>query len=278
MRQSSTLIVIAVKFIVSPHSPVTAHFAVLIQGIAGYVIYSLFGCSKFSTALHGSFALVYSAFQKLITATILFGMDFWRSFDHFISSTILPLFSIRESESSSALLLIVILYLLIYLIVGIFTGLFASSVPHLVEGKKEEVLGKFRLLKSTKDPDKFDSRKLKTRLILFLVLIIAAALTYAIPLLSKESTQWIIMLLIRTVAILIVWLYILSPLLKYLLRSRVLLLVRREEIENVISRFGKIKSYTLFSLRYSLQNKVYLRIQTFILTLIILVLYEGEPG
>lgn len=269
---------IAVKFIVSPHSPVTAHFAVLIQGLAGYVIYTLFGCSKFSTALHGSFALVYSAFQKLITATILLGMDFWRSFDIFLSSTILPLFSIRESESSSSLLLIVILYLLIYLIFGISAGLFASSVPHLVEVKKVEVLGKFRMLNSLKDPDKFDSRKIKPGLILFLVLIFAAVLTYAIPLLSKESTHWVVMLLIRTVAILIVWLYILSPLLKYLMRSRVLLMVGREEIENVISGFGKIKSYTLFSLRYSLKKKVYLRVQTFILTLIILVLYEGEPS
>ncbi len=74
----SALIVILIKALVSPHSPLTAYFAVGIQGLLGYLLFSTKKFYTFSALLLGIFTLFFSGIQKIVVLTILFGNNLWK--------------------------------------------------------------------------------------------------------------------------------------------------------------------------------------------------------
>src|SRR5690349_1311344 len=81
----ATILVMIVKATLSPHTPVTAYFAVSLQGLFGELMFAVAG---YKLACYGTavFALLQSACQKLIVLTILFGMGFWKAMDEFLVS------------------------------------------------------------------------------------------------------------------------------------------------------------------------------------------------
>ena len=82
----ATILVMIVKALLSPHTPVSAYLAVLLQGAFGELFFA-FGIPFFLSCLFlGISALMQSALQKLIILTLIFGMDFWNAVDEFLSS------------------------------------------------------------------------------------------------------------------------------------------------------------------------------------------------
>ncbi len=61
------LLVLMLKAMISPHSPVMAYVAVSFQGILGAAIYQAFGVSRLSAMAYGSLAFLESDFQKVFT-------------------------------------------------------------------------------------------------------------------------------------------------------------------------------------------------------------------
>lgn len=76
-----TIVAIAVKLALSPHSPVTAYVAVGFQGVLGALFFKFQRHNKFCYILFGSIALLESAIQKVLTLTIIFGNALWKSID-----------------------------------------------------------------------------------------------------------------------------------------------------------------------------------------------------
>jgi len=65
----ATLIVILIKALVSPHTPLTAYAAVGIQGLLGYLLFINKNFYRLSAMLLGILTLLFSAVQKIIMLT-----------------------------------------------------------------------------------------------------------------------------------------------------------------------------------------------------------------
>ncbi len=69
----STLIVLTIKALVSPHTPFTAYLAVTFQGLLGYILFFTKNCFKVSAFLLGVLTLLFSGMQKILVLTF----NFW---------------------------------------------------------------------------------------------------------------------------------------------------------------------------------------------------------
>jgi hypothetical protein len=89
-------IVLAVKFAVSPHTPIGAYISVSVQGLAGYFVFRYIKNYRISVFILSVFAMFFSSMQKIIVYIILFGFDLINSINMFISISTkqLPFFEI----------------------------------------------------------------------------------------------------------------------------------------------------------------------------------------
>ena len=244
----ATLLVIIVKALLSPHTPVAAYFAVFLQGLFGELIF-LIGVPYFiSCLLLGVFALLESAFQKLIILTIIFGVDFWKAMDEFLNSVTQQFTPGTVSYS----FYIVVIFVLLHLIAGVLTGIFAGRMPQsLKNSEKEFSLLKFEL------PDSFEQTSLeksKTNKfanplfwILFLLLAFGLYQSYSEGNLLAFTESKALKLLIRAILVLITWYFFLAPLLlkvfhKCLSKQQNKFSV---EIEKIIKLIPEMKYLTL---------------------------------
>jgi hypothetical protein len=62
----STIIVIVIKGIISPHTPLIAYFSVMGQGIVGYLIFKMISNHRFAALLFSTLTITFFGFQKLI--------------------------------------------------------------------------------------------------------------------------------------------------------------------------------------------------------------------
>ncbi|HKR07329.1 MAG TPA: hypothetical protein VJY62_22030, partial [Bacteroidia bacterium] len=130
----ATLLVIIVKALLSPHTPVAAYLAVFLQGLFGELIFMI-GIPYFIACLSlGIFALLQSAFQKLIILTIIFGVDFWKAMDEFLNSVTKQF----GFENVSYSFYIVVIFVLLHFVAGIFTGIFAGKLPRTLKNSEKE--------------------------------------------------------------------------------------------------------------------------------------------
>mgnify|MGYP001612530994 FL=1 len=103
----ATLIVVLVKAFVSPYSPLTAYFAVALQGTLGYLFFSTIKYERMAALLLGFFSLFFSALQKLILLTLLFGTGLWNSIDLFVYFVLSQIQVLHHSQSFSFSLVII---------------------------------------------------------------------------------------------------------------------------------------------------------------------------
>ena len=100
----STIKVILVKFVVSPYSPINAYLAVMLQCFLGYILFFR-GFNKISPIILGFFSLLFSAFQKIIILTLVFGMTLWESIDIFFHFYLISWYPIQIRLISLALVM-----------------------------------------------------------------------------------------------------------------------------------------------------------------------------
>ena len=246
----ATLLVIIVKAMLSPHTPIAAYFAVFLQGLFGELIF-LIGIPYFISCVSlGVFALLQSAFQKLIILTIVFGMDFWKAMDEFLNSVITQ-FGLEKFSYS---LYVVVIFVLLHFIAGIFTGIFAGRLPRTLKNSEKEFHNlRFEI------PDSFNhaaaakpkKKKFSKPLFWFLFLLLAFGLYQAysensmIALIESKALK----LLIRALLVIIFWYFFLAPLLlkifhKWLSKQRNKFSV---EIEKIIQLIPEMRYITLQS-------------------------------
>lgn len=217
------VLVILVKAALSPHSPPQAYVAVAFQGLAGYLFFFSKNHFKLSAIFESVFSLVETPLQKivnvLIFSTFVFGSKFWSA----VNETMKKFASELNMGGSNLLYWAVGIYLGIHLIAGIMLGIVVSRIPKSVENfVKENPDFKINLDESDEELEvqKKRKKKLKPAKIFVALLILFLFLNYLFEIFPQfipkdESLQ----ILLRAVLLILFWLFVFSPLIKFLFRK-----------------------------------------------------------
>lgn len=200
----------------SPQAPPPAYIAVFFQGLMGEILFlqnrKMF---KLSCIILAILALLESGLQRILVLTIVYGNDLWKVINDFINGLT------RQKVATNYSLLIGSGYVLLHLITGVLIGWWASVLPGRIESWNKEDKYKIEINEepSTIIPSANKKRKrLKKGLfIIWIILIALYAQSYfniGQPLLP---THIAVKIFIRSLIIVLSWIFIIGPLLKQIL-------------------------------------------------------------
>jgi hypothetical protein len=268
----ATVIVILIKAIVSPHSPLNAYLAVSLQGVLGFLFFSTKKFFKLSALLLGVFVLFFSGIQKIVVLTILFGNTLWESFDIFIKQVSIEMFNIDHPDINYGYILIAG-YVLLHLIAGLFIGFYAGKLPLKIKHYDNHVPSLIEMKEAEEIPQK-EKRKKKSWFLrptgIFVIVISAGVilLSYLSPELEDQIALSILFMLVRSLVITFLWYILLAPLAKKLFNRFVS--KRKSEyaqdLEDIISMFPQFKKIVNYCWKLSKNKKGYKRIRYFLST------------
>ena len=251
----SVIKVILVKFVVSPYTPLNAYFAVMFQCLLGYILF-FNGFNKISPIILGLFALLFSAFQKVFVLTIIFGMTLWESIDVFFKFVINAFGADSLGiEKINVSYVIVGTYTFIHIIGGLAAGIYASKLPKRISLQNADDINLMNLEIndflnsgiSKKEKRTWWKKRFNISIFIFSVMLIV--LSYLFKEVDQTITSKVIIMLFRSILIIVVWYYFISPLMlkflnKYLAKRKK---YQAAEIENIISIFPNIKAIIKYS-------------------------------
>lgn len=269
----STLIVLLVKALVSPHTPLTAYFAVSIQGIIGYLVFSSHRFFNFSVFVLGVLTLLFSGIQKIVVLTIVFGNTLWKSINVFIKQISKEFFSLNVDGNINYGYLLISIYILIHIFAGIFIGLYASKLPSKLDKYKNELPSNLILKNIDGLPHKEKSKKKNwfsrpTGIAIIIISIAVLIFSYISPSTLEIGSSDIILMLIRSMIITIAWLLIIAPIIKSFL-NKFLDSKKHQyalEINEIINLFPQFRSMVAFCWKNSSDKKSIKRIHKFLST------------
>jgi hypothetical protein len=272
---NATLIVIICKMLLSPQTPLFAYLAVFLQGLLGFVFYSLRRHLLAMCLLISLSVQFLNAFIKIFSLTLLFGFNLWIVINEFISY-IISQFSFLKLELNYSYIIILI-YIGIHGLWGIILGLFTSSF--ILNLSKDSYREKYFLQIDVINKKNSLSGKGKHKFMNVAVFLIFAVLilSYFIPYITNTDKNSIIIMLIRGILIMILWFKIISPLiLKYLRRY---FAKRKSEnfkiAENILNNSKIYKSIIYSAWSYSASNRGLSRILYFVkITIINFLVYD----
>lgn len=212
----ATLIVMAVKASVNPMTPPTAYIAVGFQGLTGALLYSINNRNAAISMLFAVLAIMESAFQKLLVLTLIFGTAWYKAIDKFFES-ILKSLSVNSDDSYA--FTIVMIYLFIYALWAIILGWWIHQIPQQIEHRQH-------LYKNLVPEIPSDNKRNKGKKPL-LIVITAVILLIAYFLPDKKGSMEALTLLIRTAAVVALWVLLVAP----FWRSYVLIKIRNRKDE-----------------------------------------------
>ncbi len=277
----ATIIVIIVKAVFSPHTPVIAYSSVLLQGLLGYSLFSLIKYKPAASILLGFFSLLFSALQKLIITTLVFGTEFWKSIDIFADYVFSQLKMFNNTDSISVSIILISFYTIMHILAGLTAGIYAIKIPGLISGDKAE---KLKLEYETSNSEEFintsrvDEKRIwwrkPSRILLLGFLIGILLLTYFFPKAGENHAYEILIMLIRGVVIISLWFLIVSSTLKKHLRKALSQYQFKytEEIERIASLFPAFRKVMNYCWNKSASAGGLKRIRIFLVESVLLML------
>ncbi len=276
----ATLIVISVKFLASPHTPLTAYFSVLLQGITGYLLFYNKKFFRLSAFALGALTLLFSSLQKIIISTLLFGMTLWESLDLYYKFVVKQLFGASTALSGISFSIVIIsVYVGLHLVAGIIIGIISGKLPEWIN--ENHVVLQLKLSDDNfnlKDKPKKKKRKFwwqKTSgifLLFFLVQLVI--ISYFTPDVEQSFAVRIGLMLLRVTVILFVWLKFVAPFILKLLQRVIKRYSKKysAEIDSIISLFPNLKKILVSSYKYSAEAKGLKKIKFFFTYLFVILL------
>jgi hypothetical protein len=272
-----TLTVIAVKFMLSPHTPPMAYVAVLMQGFVGELFFLSRRSIKPAAFLLTMFCLLYSAFQHLFVLTIIFGKDFWTALDVFLNG-ITKTF-IKQPQHYSFYL--VVFYIGCYFTAGILGGILNWRIITTIQrGEEPAIVNKLKLQFSGELTEVMPQKRkvkgpYKLLFILPIFVLLALILSYT-PLLGKTvfSTK-AGQILLRGVLVILVWVFLISPLLVKLIQKWVAKYQQYKGgmLQELLSLFPDIKKLVFISWRLAGEAGKLKRLPVFLANTMYLIVY-----
>lgn len=201
----STVLVILVKALVSPHSPPTAYFAVGFQGVAGALILCHVKPYALAAYLFGFLAIVESAVQKVIMLSVFFGKPLFEALDIFVGD-VLKLFGFQSGVSGSAL--VVGGYIALYGLWGLVLGFWLTCLPGQIEARMAEYR---QLTLPVAGQDFSEKKRARPKWLLAVGILLFIVLTFLLAGGKASGVQRAMYAVLRTLAVLVAWFYIVQP-------------------------------------------------------------------
>jgi len=246
----ATLKVMLVKFVASPYSPLNAYFAVMLQSLLGYILFWN-GFNKISPVILGVVSLLLSSVQKIFILTLIFGVTLWDSINIFFDFVIKKVFNLSGSFLTIEISYILIgAYILLHLSGGFLAGIFAIKIPSKIE-KQSTNKSKNNALKLAVNSELIGKKKKRKKwwfrpssifLFVFSIVLIILSLNYEE--LGSGLARKIIFMWIRSILIIVVWFYFISPILIKIVRNYLSKKKKShsEEIDNIINVFPNVRA------------------------------------
>lgn len=126
----ATILVLSIKFAASPHSPLSAYLAVFFQGALGAFLFSVLGRTRVSVFIFAVLALLESAIQKPLMATLFFGTEVWSAIDELANKLMQ---TIGETTIHHFSRWVVGVYISVHVLWGVALGIWAFKLPERIE-------------------------------------------------------------------------------------------------------------------------------------------------
>jgi hypothetical protein len=266
------VIVILIKAIVSPHSPLAAYFAVSLQGMLGFLLFSSKKFFRLSSLLLGIFVLLFSGLQKIIILTIVFGNNLWESLNLFIVQVTSEIFKINNLDINYGYILAGA-YIFLHLLAGFFIGNYAGKLPEKVRYYNKIIPTSIEN-KSVEDISIKEKRKKRiwilrpTGILIILLSTGVILFSYVSPELESNAAISVIIMLIRAMAITFIWYVLLAPLAMKLFQKFVAKRKSKysKDVEEIISMFPKFRKIVNYCWQLSDNKNGLKRISYFLST------------
>jgi hypothetical protein len=214
----ATLIVLIVKGMVSPHTPLNAFIAVGFQGLVGEILLGSRRHFLFASIMLGIITLLQSAIQKVIVLTLVFGNTLWESIDIFGNFVLnqLPFFNPPSDPLNISFWLITI-YIGIHLLAGIGIGILSAKVPGWIaqeiknDGKKYKIDGSPPVLEIKTNRKKKNWLKKPSSLLILLLAGVIIISSYIFPEISGTQGVKALIMIFRSISIMFLWYILVGP-------------------------------------------------------------------
>ena len=199
----------------SPQAPPPAYIAVFFQGLLGEALFWNRRFYRLSCILLAVLGLLESGLQRILMLTIVYGNDLWKVVNNFINGLT------KQKVSTNYSLLIGSGYVALHFLTGILVGWWASVLPKRIEKwRKEEKYAVVIDAAATITLPAAIKKKRRFKKGLFIIWILLIALyvqsyfKIGTPLLPSHIS---LKILLRSLIIVLSWIFIAGPLLKKLL-------------------------------------------------------------
>ena len=248
----ATVIVIVIKAVVSPYTPLAAFVAVFIQGLVGELLFSSKRFFVLSAITLAVFASMYSALQKLFLITVLFGTTLWNSIDLFFNYVLKQLSFLGPDIHFSYYL--IAFYLILHLVFGTLFGLIAARIPKIINSLNDSsLLIPRENIKNIRIESPSSSRKKKnfwfqklTGIAVFVFLLAALFISYFYDVQESGNGVLILLTIFRAIGITLLWFFFVGPIaLKYF--QKIIKLNQNkytDEIKSILQSFPYYKDIT----------------------------------
>ncbi|NOT36125.1 MAG: hypothetical protein HOP11_01975 [Saprospiraceae bacterium] len=236
------ILVLIIKYSVSPHTSVTAAIAVAFQCLMAFAIYSIFSIRFISVLLVCILTYLESAFQKIFVLYILYGKNLANLINEFVQKLSIDFFRIEGRTSTESILLY---YASIYLLCSVIASILVYKLYSKLIHADYKLFSKISISSiPILDSENVNTKRKKTKflvlLVLFLFIIIMAAVT---------QYKSVLYLLLRSVLLIAVWLFVILPVLKVLLFN---FLKKKEhkysqKLEEIKNLFPRIRNSVFYA-------------------------------
>lgn len=217
----ATVIVAIFKMMLSPQAPPPAYIAVFFQGAVGELLF--FRNRKFyslSCILLAVLALLESGLQRILVLTIVYGNDLWTVINDFINGLT------KQKATTNYSLFIAGGYVLLHFFTGLLVGWWAMMLPHRItqwqKNKELLLVADDKAATGDRFPHSGGATKKRKRLkkglfitwLLLIALYVQSYFKLGTPLLPSHIA---LKIFLRSLIIVLSWIFIVGPLLKQLL-------------------------------------------------------------
>ncbi len=224
------MVVLVIKAVVSPHSPPTAYLAIAFQSSLGFILFALLKKSDLTLILFAVIVLVESGLQKLITLTLVFGENLWRSID-ILAHLLIKQFHLTAilGKDVSISHILIIVYLGMHLLSGFLMALWVRSFATYVNNHKDDDIKPIAVSEPVINMSFSGKKRKKIFRFSYLIYPLAVVLvifSYFLPVLEKNIGIQAMVMIVRSLVILIIWYkflarYVQKAILKYIHRNKV---------------------------------------------------------
>ncbi len=210
----ATVLVMLVKAAVSPHSPPQAYVAVGFQGVLGALLLGYLRPSLLMSILYGFVAIAESALQKLLMLYLFFGKSLFEAADLFVAD-VLKKFGLPSHGAWAWS--IAWTYVGLYALWGAVLGYWIPRLPGLLLQRSQQYLSAEEAALEVEMKGKKPSFPKKIAFLVgVLLFIVATFLLTGVE--GGGGMQKAIYAVVRTLAVLGAWLFVVRPLIQGLIQ------------------------------------------------------------